>query len=301
MIKRAIYRVEVMGARLLLRMLQAIGFFRFPRTVRLESTDICNANCRTCTREMMTRSMGVMDMELFKKLADECAERGVNSLHLHNFGEPLLDKFIIEKIRYATSKGLRTRFFSNLSLLTEESARELVLSGLSRIKISIDGNTKETFDRIRRGLDFDKVTGNIELLLRTRKALGKNTPEVGLIYVETEDNKGETAGFLRRWQGCVDSIDVSSYHNWAGDLDGGKGIKERLLPCLRVWQTFTVLWNGDVSLCCMDYDGKVILGNVRDNTIAEVYKGEALRKIQELHLRGDFGKLPICLNCAARR
>ncbi|MCK5236784.1 MAG: SPASM domain-containing protein, partial [Deltaproteobacteria bacterium] len=209
---------------------------------------------------------------------------------------------IFEKIAYATSKGIETRFFSNLSLLTEEKAEKLVKSGISRIKVSVDGNSAETFEKIRSGLKFDVVMNNIELLLKTRKKLGSRSPEVGLIYVETPENEHETKDFINKWQGRVDSIDISSYHNWAGGL-GTEGVAsdKRRFPCLRVWQTFTVLWNGEVSLCCMDYDGKVTLGNVRDNTIKEIFSGEKMRRIREVHLTGDFKKIPLCSNCFARR
>ncbi len=51
----------------------------------------------------------------------------------------------------------------------------------------------------------------------------------------------------------------------------------------------------------MDYDGKVILGNVRENTIAEVYHNAASKEIRRHHLRGEFERIPLCEGCEARR
>ena len=295
-----LYDMAVPASRLLLRALTKGGLFDFPRTVRVESTDYCNANCVTCTREIMTRSKGVMSMELFKKVVDECAAYKISSLHLHNFGEPFLDARIYEKIAYAKEKGINTRLFSNVSILNEERATKAILSGLDKIKISMDGNTKETFEDIRRGLSFDKVVAGIETLVRLKLQLGSKTPEIGLVFVETDKNRHEKEDFVKRWKGKVDSIDISSYHNWGGSLN--EGAKDfRRLPCLRVWQTFTVLWNGDVAICCMDYDGKVILGNVNEQSIHSIFNSAKYKEAREVHLKGEFEKIPICLKCEARR
>ncbi|MBI5560475.1 MAG: SPASM domain-containing protein [Deltaproteobacteria bacterium] len=301
MIKRTFYGAGVTLARGLVSILDGFGLFRFPRVVRVETTDICNANCSTCTREIMTRSMGTMDMGLYKKIVDECSLHRVRYIHLHNFGEPLLDKLLFERISYARQKGIDTKLFSNFSLLDEEMARRVVASGLGVIKASIDGDSKETFEGIRKGIKFDNVVENIDTLLKVRKELNSKTPLVGLVFVETEKNYSEREGFVRRWKGKVDSIHISSYHNWGGSLNGRRNPEERGMPCLRVWQTFTVLWNGDVALCCMDYDGKVLIGNVNRETISDIFNGEKLRGIRESHLRGEFGKIPICLKCEARR
>ena len=295
-----LHKIPVAAARGFFRVLQGAGHYRFPPTVRIESTNLCNARCVTCTRDIMTRDKGVMDFALYKKIIDECAGQRVRSVHLHNFGEPLMDKGIYERIQYATDKGLKARMFTNLSLMNEEAAEKLVKSGLDRLKGSIDGNSRETFEQARQGLSFETVTKNIETLLQVRQRLGSWTPRIGLTYVETSENREETRGFLKRWRGKVDFIDFTSYHNWGGELGSGRH-KPMGLPCPRIWQTFTILWNGDVSICCMDYDGTTVLGNVRDDSIASVFNGPVMAEIRRWHLRGEFQRIPICLGCEARK
>lgn len=297
--KDMLYKIPAGAVRGVFRF--AGAFYLFPPTVRVESTNLCNARCTTCTRDIMTRPKGVMDMNLFKKIIDECGLHKIRSIHLHNFGEPLLDRGIFEKIRYASEKGLKTRLFSNLSILDDEKAKLLVESGLSRIKISIDGHSKETYENIRRGLSFDAVTENIENLIRTRDRLKTRTPEIGLTFVETLENTHEKEAFIRKWKKKVDSIDITSYHNWGGRLAGSKKGGPHGFPCLRLWATFTILWNGDAALCCMDYDGKVILGNVQEDSISSIFRGKMLGDIQHWHLNGRFEKIPICDKCFLRK
>jgi MoaA/NifB/PqqE/SkfB family radical SAM enzyme len=254
-----------------------------------------------CTREKLTRPIGVMDLNLFKKIVDECKEHKVKTLHLHNFGEPLLDPLLIDRIKYAKEAGIRLRIFSNFSVLTEEKALSLIDSGIDEIKISIDGATKETYEAIRRNLSFEQVEANIEMMLRLRKEMNAACPRIRLVFVATDKNYMEVEDFKKRWQGRVDDVLISSYHNWAGGLDKEGEIRKRLLPCFRIWRTFTVLCDGRVALCCLDYDGKIILGDLNNQTIKEIYHGSKLKEIQRNHLNWEYKKIPMCLDCEGRR
>jgi len=296
-----LYRASASALKIAIRAAEAAGFPRFPYAVRIESTNLCNARCINCTRDIMTRSTGVMEMGLFKKIVDECAENDVGVIHLHNFGEPFLDRRVFDKIRYIRDRGIKTRLFTNLSIFSREAAAELVETGLSRIKISIDGADRETFEAIRRGLKYDKVVENIETLLDEKKRRGSKLPKVGLVFVETHENRGQTRDFKQKWKGRVDSIHIMKYHNWGGSHHADRGTDMRAMPCLRIWRTFTILYNGEAALCCMDYDGRVKLGDVTKNTIREIFKGELLKKIKSWHLSGRFDRIPICGRCEARR
>lgn len=284
-----------------LLLLEKIGFYSFPHVIRIETTNRCNANCIMCTRDKLTRPIKVMDLDLFKKIVDECAKKKVKTLHLHNFGEPLLDPRLCDRIKYAKEKGIKLRIFSNFSVLNEELARSLIDSGIDEIKISIDGATKETYEAIRRNLDFEQVEANIEMMLRLREEMDAKAPKIKLVFVATETNEHEVNDFKKRWEDKVDKVLISSYHNWAGGLDKDGEKWTRLQPCFRIWRTFTVLCDGRVSLCCLDFDGKVILGDVNNQTIEEIYKGSKLRGIQRSHLNWDYGRIPICLDCEGRR
>jgi hypothetical protein len=50
-----------------------------------------------------------------------------------------------------------------------------------------------------------------------------------------------------------------------------------------------------VALCCADFDGKVILGNLRDSTIETIWNAEAYRRVRREHL--GSGGPDICRTC----
>ena len=79
-----------------------------PEIVQIESTNICNAKCVFCPRDEMHRRQGVMDFDLYRKVVDECAALGITHVRVHNYGEPFLDKQLVEKVRYAKSKDRKS-------------------------------------------------------------------------------------------------------------------------------------------------------------------------------------------------
>jgi MoaA/NifB/PqqE/SkfB family radical SAM enzyme len=270
-----------------------LGISRFPRTVRIETTNACNAKCIICPHRKMERPVSYMGDELYEKIIDECTGYNCGSVHLHNFGEPLLDKNLAGRVRYARQKGIkRVVIFSNGSLLTAENANALVDAGLDQIKVSFDGSTREEFERIRPPLKFDKIVNNIKELVKIRN-LKKSPMKIKVACCSTSD-KDET---MRSLENCVDGFSFGKVHNWT---DSGMDHAEKSSvrkPCSRVWQTFTILSNGTVALCCLDYEGQVILGDVNKTSIFDIWHDESYRKIRELHKTARQDQIIICKNC----
>ena len=112
------------------RLLLATGRDRspiLPEIVQIESTNICNAKCVFCPRDEMHRRQGVMSLDLFRKVVDECADLGITHVRMHNYGEAFIDRRLIEKVRYAKARGIReVGMISNGSLITEKEIGKVV-------------------------------------------------------------------------------------------------------------------------------------------------------------------------------
>lgn len=275
-----------------------------PRTVNIESTSHCNAKCLTCPHAYHERVRGIMDDDLYAKVLDECIELGVKKIHLQNFGEPLIDRKLPEKIRMAKDRGIENvKIISNASALTESKSCQLIEAGLDEIKISFDGLSKEVFEKVRVGLKYERIAANLEGLVRIRGEMGRFNPEIQLMFVSIKENEFEEKDFVDRWRGVVDRVDVTRAHNWGGSehVAGTSEPKNKTgFQCLRLWQTFTVLWDGRVSICCVDYEGSEILGDLRTQSMKDIWNGERLEQIRGWHARGRFDMVPVCSNCTAR-
>jgi sulfatase maturation enzyme AslB (radical SAM superfamily) len=293
--RRAAERLLSSNAKSVRKLMLATGRDRAPHLpdiVQIESTNLCNAKCVFCPRDEMHRRQGVMDVDLFRKIVDECAALGITHVRVHNYGEPFLDKQLVEKVRYAKQRGIaEVGMISNGSLITEEIARGMIEAGLDAINISVDAAGKEVFERTRLNLDYDTVIGNIRTLVRLRGELGKKRPRLILSFVR-QDNSADEQAFIREWGAVADKIHITDLHNWAGTLHERSNVR---YPCYRLWQTFTVLWDGRVSLCCADYDGRNVLGDLRTSTIAAIWNSPAYRAVRRQHL--DSGGPEICRSC----
>jgi MoaA/NifB/PqqE/SkfB family radical SAM enzyme len=293
--RRGVERVLTANARPVRRLLAAAGRDRAPRLpdiVQIESTNLCNAKCVFCPRDEMHRQQGVMDMDLYRKVVDECAALGITHVRMHNYGEPFLDRRLVEKVRYAKTRGIaEVGMISNGSLITRDVAQGLIDAGLDAINISVDASGKDTFERTRVNLDYDIVVDNIRTLVDLRREAGRTRPKLILSFVRQEDSADERA-FIETWRDVADKIHVTDLHNWAGTLHTHSDVA---YPCYRLWLTFTVLWDGRVSLCCADFDGRHVLGDLRTSTIREIWNAPAYRAVRRQHL--ESGGPEICRSC----
>lgn len=272
-----------------------------PPMVDIGTTNYCNANCIMCPHSQL-KEMGTMELKQYKKIINDCADFGVKAVTLSFFGEPLLDETLIEKIKYAKSKGMSVSFYTNASLLSKIWANYLLKSGLDSITISFDSNNKETYEKIRRGLKFDAVRKNILGLIKLRNKKHSDL-KINLVFVELEENKDEVKDYYKNWEKKVDSVNIINMRNWADELKK-KGTKEsfhyrneKRFPCALLWQKMVVDWNSNVVLCCDDYTNEVVLGNLKNQTVKEIWQGDKLKKIRKCHVNGEFYKLPLCRNC----
>jgi radical SAM protein with 4Fe4S-binding SPASM domain len=71
----------------------------------------------------------------------------------------------------------------------------------------------------------------------------------------------------------------------------------RKVPCRELWLKLQVLWNGDVTVCCIDYDGKLKIGNIRNESLNELWVGSKVERMRAVHRAREFEKTPICNKC----
>ncbi len=273
-----------------------------PLIVIVELTNHCNARCEMCDRNTMSRKSGYIDWDLYCAVIDQVAGHGIRRVNLNRFGEPLLHPKIVEMVRYAKDKGIKeVSFVTNGMLLTEEMASGLIDAGLDKINVSLDGATAETFERIRAGCKFSKVTANLENLLELRNKRGRNKPYVQINTLLMQDTLPELSDLIRRWRPLVDEIRLAGAVHYGNvefnPLEGVSENPKRPLACAELFWKMIVFWNGDVSVCCEDIDGKLTVGSIRENTIRELWRNEKYKRLRRQHFRHDFSELPVCDAC----
>jgi len=265
----------------------------FPLHVDIESTNACNLRCIMCPRNFMTEKIGYMEWALFEKIIDEGAEYQLPSIKLNYRGEPLLHPRLPEMVAYAKKKGIiEVQFNTNGLSLNEKKTGELLDAGLDRMIFSVDGATKETYERIRTGSNYERVVNNIKALVKTRNERGLKRPLVRVQMVKMKENEHEIEDFLKMWMPVANRVAISIERE-------PMGVRKEVehFPCPQIWQRLMVCWDGEVRMCCGDWEGEIVLGNANESTIYELWHSEKLNEIRQLHSQGRFNEIPVCARC----
>lgn len=124
----------------------------------IEPTTGCNFRCTMCQVSSPDFVSKNMDINLFKKVIVE--NKQLIKIKLQGMGEPLVHKHLIDMVKFAKNYGIATEIVTNGSLLNEQNINLLIDSRLAKLTISIDGSTKETFEKIRVKSNFNDVIKN---------------------------------------------------------------------------------------------------------------------------------------------
>jgi radical SAM protein with 4Fe4S-binding SPASM domain len=235
----------------------------------------------------MLRSKGFIDEDLYKRVIDQASQLGFKKLDLRNFGEPILDKRLPRLASYAKSKGLdKIYIHTNGYGISDKIVDSWGESGIVDVNISL--SPKKEFSKTRPGINVEKLFNDIEKVM-TGNSQWKHI--ISIDYIHTGDSTVEEEREFLEWIkriGAQKRIDIQ-LHNWAsGDV-------KTHTQCHRLWSSVTVLFDGRVSLCCLDYEGKVTLGDVRTSTLEEILNSEEYRMVRRNHINGKF--LEICASC----
>ena len=276
----------------------------------LEITNICNADCRFCAYRFLKRPKQIMSNELFKHSVSQFAAAGGRILNLTPIvGDPLLDNQLIDKIRFA--KHLKTisyvSLFTNLIGSKGFDAEDILSSGLSEINVSTCIGDKEMYRRIF-GVDkYDLVMQNLDNLLRANLRLGNRTK----IMIHMKGDKpydkitsSDDYKQLRRLYGraiCHIETEFDSWSCRVKEEDLPRGHKFRKLlnmlePCSELYDGMIVFANGDVGICWRrDLEADLVIGNIYENSLEQIWRGEKLQKIREEWAKGNIPE--ICRSC----
>jgi len=272
----------------------------FPRIVSVEGTNFCNSACVMCGHKNMQRPKGVMPIELYKNILSQLKGWPIESLLLSGFGEPLLDPLLEERISLARSNGFgNIGIVTNASLLHPDKVSKLRIAGLDFMHISMDGATKETYQKLRPGLDFDTIVSNLSHLLSTPKR-----PRIYIQVVTLEENIDELNALRRMWGPKADRLIFRQSQDWAGQVTLPNQINSPHLiarpqwpPCRYLWDQLNIYWDGTVPLCCLDYEARQVVGSADKQSLQSIWQGGELSDIRQKHNAGHRDKIALCRHC----
>ena len=215
-------------------------------TVFIETLTACNLRCSYCPNSVFERGLiknnQEMEMELFHKIIDELAELNwVGEIQPHSYGEPLLDKRIVELCSYIKQNlpSSKINIFTNGELLNVDLYKRLVQAGVNIFSVTqhLEKQATGTLDVI----EYRKKNGSENVHFNYNKINNLNS-RAGLVEVK-----------------------------------GGKKRVECNWPDHHVGISF----DGQIMICCNDYLNEVKVGNVSNEKIIDIWHKPAYKKIRD--------------------
>jgi radical SAM protein with 4Fe4S-binding SPASM domain len=286
-----------------------------PFVLFVDPANVCNLRCSFCPTgdHELIRSTGrrqqLMDFGLYKKIIDELGafDRKIKVLRLYKEGEPLLHPRFADMVRYAKQSGCveAVDTTTNGVLLDAGRVEAIIDAGIDRINISIDGMSDEQYLRFARTkVDFNRLVDNLRRLYQRKaqceiciKIPGDLLSEDGkrLFY----DIFGDIADrvFVENIAPCWPEFEVEN-RTGMKITQGiyGNTLTERKV-CPYIFYSFAVNSEGSASLCFLDWERKLTIGDARSQSIKEIWNGPELKEFRLDHLRGLRGQNRTCRNC----
>lgn len=167
----------------------------YPSYVEIEITTVCNKKCIFCEHTHWDEKQESLTLDQFKSIVDQFPS--LRWINLTGEGDPFLNKDFIRMLEYVKKKQVTTFFGDSFDMITPEVSKKLVDIGIDGIYISMDAATKETYEKIKVGCDFDRSVGNIKSLIEYKKEQKSPIPELCFRYVMTTLNYMESPDFIK--------------------------------------------------------------------------------------------------------
>lgn len=269
------------------------------KQIIIETTNVCDAHCVICPREKFKQKPQAMDMGLFKKIIDDASQYDLESVDTCGFGECFLDKRLFERFAYIREKLPGAEIFvSTTAFHMGPETWDDVFQYIDILKFSIYGATEKTYEAFHRGkMKYAVAMKNIIGFLDYTTEDEMLRPYTIGLFVVTDLNRHEVLPWVEMWEPKLDEVFVWEPHNWIEGRSYRTVDHTRQTTCGRPDNgPLYVHADGTVSPCCWDIHKDIPVGDMKIQSIKEVYRGEPYRKLREAHRDGNFYGYA-CWNC----
>jgi MoaA/NifB/PqqE/SkfB family radical SAM enzyme len=300
-----------------------------PSTLAIETTNICNADCIFCAyqyQENFRESQGVMSDTIFERSINQFKEMGGQKISFTPIvGDPLVDRKIIERVKYAKDKGFKVFFFTNGILFNRMDIESFIKTGIDSISLSSGPFDKDTYEKIYRTGEgqYEELIQGLKKFLKIRNELNaklkfdilfrSSIPYKDLI--ELPDYKNEILPLMNEEDRKSVYVQTKGFDTWGDqirkeDLEGIMDVAQTPLikrrPCALTFE-MTVLWDGKVRACAFRYaktenrdgDDGLLIGDLNKSTLKNMWLGPEVRDLRRSFVEGKLP--PVCQTCTMYR
>ena len=209
-------------------------------------------------------------------------------------------------------EGVLVHFNTNGLLLKEETIKKIIDLKIDSIKFSFQGIDDMTYSEMRRGGSYTKLIDTMKIMYKMRGDGDK--PFISVSTSTTYEGEEEIIRFKEEISRYCDEVNVGKTLLEHVDImhigltEERQQIYEQFIKekpwnvsrpaaCPEIWDKLSINWDGSVSACCADYNNMMIVGNILENDLQELFCGEKEMQYREILKKDNYDILPLCKNC----
>lgn len=289
-----------------------------PASLSIETASFCNLKCPECLTGTanLQRDKPFPDTKSCQKLIEELHPTLISLLFFFQ-GEPLLNRETETMIKDAHKKNIYTVISTNAQNISHERAGKIVKSGLSKLIISIDGTTQETYQKYRIGGRLEKVLEAVEHLNHWKKILRSNYPVITgqfIVFRHNEHQLKELKTFLKKAgfnKMEVKSAQLNDYQDKSSLIPENKKYsryryssetREVTLKkpirntCFKMWHSAVVNAGGDLLPCCFDKHSQYKMGSTHEESFIKAWNSARYHAFRK-KVHSNRKDMEMCCNC----
>lgn len=295
--------------------LETVIPLKTPYVIQIEPTNLCNLRCRFCPigDHLLIKqnqvNQGFMKLDLFKKIIKDLSDfpQKIKTLHLYGNGEPLLNNNLSDMIKIGKKSGLISSIdiTTNGILFSQKIIQSLIGSGIDKIIVSVNGISTDQYLKLTQTkINFDDFINSIKYLYDNRKNCKIFIKSIADFY-----NEKEKRLFFNLFSPISDYIYLENLTEPWPEFSVGEKLHikcirsafsdevEDKLVCCPIFYTMVINYDGSISLCCIDWKNDLLIGDVKNKALREIWESELLFNHQLQHLKGNRYQNDICRQC----
>lgn len=270
-------------------------YMDYPTEVTIETQAICNAACNFCPYPTMERQGDKMSDALIEKIINDLTaipQEVPFTISPFKVSDPFLDKRIFsvcEKIN-TTLPNAKLRLFTNGSPLTAGIIEKIAnIRNVVHLWVSLNEYEAIAYENLMK-LPFNKTILKLDML-HQRVAAGYPHPVTVSRVADGSERDKAFREFVRNRYPLFEVFMIGR-GDWTGQVD--VELQKAVPPtaCSR-WYELSIMASGKVALCCMDGEGKYIVGDVNTQSVLEIYNDPQYRKMRQY----TFSRLAAAAPC----
>jgi MoaA/NifB/PqqE/SkfB family radical SAM enzyme len=275
-----------------------------PPTLCIEFTNYCNLACTYCSSPLKLRPQGFMQPATFNRMLQQIKETGIGWVSIVGNGEPTLHRQFPEWVRQIARATKFVELTTNLQRTDERLLRSIVEAPVNLVHVSVDGASKEEYERMRVGGNFERLLRNLRALERL-KAQTRSPTVVDVRVLLLPAQREREARILEFWRDFADVVSKQYVVNFDRGSEGYDSTYKSNARCTLPFKILDVNWDGNVPMCTYSRmqtgnPQRLTLGNINEQTIARMWNGPIIQQYRDGHRYQREELVPMCKGCSGR-